>query len=450
MRMKKMLCGLLVAVLVFAMAPMAAFAAGELWVNGVDILTADSYTVQCGEGTAVYDPDNAILTLTNATLNQANRASRVIDVPSSIGELTIRLVGDNTIENHSEGIMAFCPLTIDGQGTLTITTGTVAGLISSGDMVIDGATVTVTTTNDGAIQANGANLTLQNGATLKGTGKYYGVNAQQVSVTGKSTLITAGTEELYNAILANTSLIAEDSTITGTSDGVAILSFGPITLTDSTVTATSTSSYGMWSVDLLSIAGHSTVTTQGENVGMDGNSGVQISAPSDGYVEILVGDDAESAQPSASSPVEPGQNVSVTDMGNYSYAKVAPHTHELTHVPAVDPTPAKPGNIEYWYCEGCGKYFADAEGAQEITEADTYLAPEGTADIPGSNEDQVGGGDWDWPSSSTGDSSTGGSASGTTTGGKENPSTGDSSLVAGVVLLAAASAGGILLSKKRR
>ena len=444
-----MLCGLLVAVLVLALVPVTAFAAGELWVNGQNILAADSYTVQCGEGTAVYDPDNAILTLTNATLNQANLQSRVIDVPSSIGKLTIRLVGDNTIETRFQAIMSFCPLTIDGQGTLTITTERTSGLISIGDMVIDGATVTVTTTNDGAIQADG-NLTLQNGATLKGTGSYYGVNAQQVSVTGKSTLITAGTEPLYNAILANTSLIAEDSTITGTSDGVAILSFGPITLTDSTVTATSTSSYGMWSVDLLSIAGHSTVTTQGGNVGMDGNSGVQISAPSDGYVEILVGDDAESAQPSASSPVEPGQNVSVTGMRNYSYAKVAPHTHELTHVPAVAPTPAKPGNTEYWLCEACGTYFADAEGAQEITEADTYLAPEGTADIPGSNEDQVGGGDWDWPSSSGGSTSGSGSANGSTSGDKLNPDTGDSSLMAGVVLLAAVSVGGILLSKKRK
>ena len=105
MRMKKMLCGLLVAVLVLALAPVTAFAAGEFCVNGVDILTADGYTVQCGEGTAVYDPDNAILTLTNATLNQANRASRVIDVPSSIGELTIRLVGDNTIETQGPKVL---------------------------------------------------------------------------------------------------------------------------------------------------------------------------------------------------------------------------------------------------------------------------------------------------------------------------------------------------------
>ena len=444
-----MLCGLLAAVLVLALVPVTAFAAGELWVNGQNILAADSYTVRCGEGTAVYDPDNAILTLSGATLNQANLSSKVIDVPSSIGELTIRLVGENTIETRVQAIVTSCPLTIDGQGTLTITTENPSGLISRGDMVIDGATVTVTTTKDGAIQADGGNLTLQNGATLKGTGRYYGVNAQQVSVTGKSTLITAGTEPLYNAILANTSLIAEDSTITGTSDGVAILSFGPITLTDSTVTATSTSSYGMWSDDLLSIAGHSTVTTQGGNVGMDGNSGVRVSAPADGYVDILVGDDAESAQPSASSPVEPGQNVSVTGMRNYSYAKVAPHTHELTHVPAVAPTPAKPGNTEYWLCEACGTYFADAEGAQEITEADTYLAPEGTADIPGSNEDQVGGGDWDWPSSSGGSTSGSGSSNGSTSGGKENPSTGDSSLVAGVALLAAASVGGILLTRKK-
>ena len=445
MRMKKMLCGLLVAVLVLALVPVTAFAAGELWVNGVDILAADSYTVRCGEGTAVYDPDNAILTLTNATLNQANLTSRVIDVPSSIGELTIRLVGDNTIENHSEGITASCPLTIDGQGTLTITTGTTAGLLSRDDMVIDGATVTVTTTNDGAIQADGANLTLQNGATLKGTGSYYGVNAQQVSVTGKSTLTADATADYGNAVVSQNGINIENSTFIGSSYYPALYSQGDISLTDATVTATSTDDYGIWTPGSLRIAGDCQITANG---GMWGATGTQVTAPADGWVDVLLGDDAESAQPSSSSPIEPGQTVYFVGMDNYFYAKVAPHTHELTYVPAVDPTPAKPGNIEYWYCEGCGKYFADAEGAQEITEADTYLAPEGTADIPGSNEGQVGGGDWDWPSSSGG--STGGSASGTTTGGKENPSTGDSSLMAGAILLAAASAGGILLSKKRK
>ena len=259
-----MLCGLLVAVLVFAMAPMAAFAAGELWVNGQDILAADSYTVQCGEGTAVYDPDNAILTLTNATLNQANLQSRVIDVPSSIGELTIRLVGDNTIENHSEAIMASCPLTIDGQGTLTITTENTAGLISRGDMVIDGATVTVTTTKDGAIQADGGNLTLQNGATLKGTGRYYGVDAQQVSVTGESTLIADATDDYSNAVVSQNGINIENSTLIGSSYYTALYSLGDISLTDSTVTATSTGGvYGIWTLGSLRIAGDGPITPLG-------------------------------------------------------------------------------------------------------------------------------------------------------------------------------------------
>ena len=32
------------------------------------------------------------------------------------------------------------------------------------------------------------------------------------------------------------------------------------------------------------------------------------------------------------------------------------------------------GNIEYWYCEGCGKYFRDSNAATEITKADTVTA----------------------------------------------------------------------------
>ena len=32
------------------------------------------------------------------------------------------------------------------------------------------------------------------------------------------------------------------------------------------------------------------------------------------------------------------------------------------------------GNIEYWYCESCGKYFADAEATKEIKKADTATA----------------------------------------------------------------------------
>ena len=49
------------------------------------------------------------------------------------------------------------------------------------------------------------------------------------------------------------------------------------------------------------------------------------------------------------------------------------HQHQLTHVLAKDPTTSKVGNIEYWYCPVCGKYFADANGDHEITQAETVI-----------------------------------------------------------------------------
>ena len=47
---------------------------------------------------------------------------------------------------------------------------------------------------------------------------------------------------------------------------------------------------------------------------------------------------------------------------------------DLQHFPAVAATTDAEGNIEYWYCGGCGKYFADAAATRKITRADTVTA----------------------------------------------------------------------------
>ena len=47
---------------------------------------------------------------------------------------------------------------------------------------------------------------------------------------------------------------------------------------------------------------------------------------------------------------------------------------DLQHFPAVAATTDAEGNKEYWYCGGCGKYFADAAATREITQADTVTA----------------------------------------------------------------------------
>lgn len=47
---------------------------------------------------------------------------------------------------------------------------------------------------------------------------------------------------------------------------------------------------------------------------------------------------------------------------------------DLQHFPAVAATTDAEGNKEYWYCDGCGKYFSDAAATREITQADTVTA----------------------------------------------------------------------------
>ena len=55
-----------------------------------------------------------------------------------------------------------------------------------------------------------------------------------------------------------------------------------------------------------------------------------------------------------------------------AYGDVDAHRHaDLRHVEAKTATTEAPGNIEYWYCAACGKYFADAQASRELQQADT-------------------------------------------------------------------------------
>lgn len=52
---------------------------------------------------------------------------------------------------------------------------------------------------------------------------------------------------------------------------------------------------------------------------------------------------------------------------------ISNHT-DLKHFPAKAATEDSEGNIEYWYCSGCGKYYSDKDGTKEIAKADTVTA----------------------------------------------------------------------------
>ena len=63
---------------------------------------------------------------------------------------------------------------------------------------------------------------------------------------------------------------------------------------------------------------------------------------------------------------------------------------DLKHFPAVAATKTAEGNIEYWYCSGCKKYYKDAKATQEITKAQIVTAKlpsdnNGSNNKPGNN-----------------------------------------------------------------
>ena len=115
---------------------------------------------------------------------------------------------------------------------------------------------------------------------------------------------------------------------------------------------------------------------------------------------------------------------------------------DLEKVNAKKATYSKEGNITYWYCDGCGKYYSDAEATKEIRKIDTII-PRKTHS---SNSGSTGTG------SGSGNTNSGSTGSGADVKkGVQSSKTGD----AGVALYAAMSllsltGGAVVLGRKRK
>ena len=69
----------------------------------------------------------------------------------------------------------------------------------------------------------------------------------------------------------------------------------------------------------------------------------------------------------------------VCEVCGKAYGEPDPKNHtDLKHIDAKAATKTAEGNIEYWYCGGCDKYYSDKDGINEINKADTV-----TAKLPG-------------------------------------------------------------------
>ena len=124
-----------------------------------------------------------------------------------------------------------------------------------------------------------------------------------------------------------------------------------------------------------------TVTVNGTAVELD-ESGSFTLAPADGELKIVVTDKAGNTA-EMTVTVNDGHTGgtatcterAVCEVCGKAYGEPDPKNHtDLKHNEAKAATEDAEGNIEYWYCEGCGKYYSDKDGTKEIKKADTVTA----------------------------------------------------------------------------
>ena len=124
-----------------------------------------------------------------------------------------------------------------------------------------------------------------------------------------------------------------------------------------------------------------TIIVNGTEVELD-KSGSFVLSPADGGQRIVVTDKAgNSAEMTVK--VNDGHTggtatcaeKAVCEVCGKAYGEPDPKNHtDLKHIPAKAATEVAEGNIEYWYCKGCGKYYSDKDGTKEIKKADTVTA----------------------------------------------------------------------------
>ena len=124
-----------------------------------------------------------------------------------------------------------------------------------------------------------------------------------------------------------------------------------------------------------------TITVNGTEVTLDENGSFTL-APADGGQKIVVTDRAGNTT-EMTVTVNNGHTggtatcteKAVCEVCGKAYGEPDPKNHtDLKHILAKAATEDAEGNIEYWYCSGCGKYYSDKDGTKEITKADTVTA----------------------------------------------------------------------------
>lgn len=192
----------LAAALAFTMVmlPAAAFADTtqyDLFVNG-EQFTSERLTIECGEGTATYDPATQTLALNNASITNAADYGGIKS--KLTGNLTITLQGSNYITfDDNMGIMASGNIAIQGPGSLTINVAgeTMDGMSVTGDVSVRGTNLVIKAPGGIGIASDGT-VSIDN-AHVTSAALYAGIDTINLFIENGSVVDISAAEDNCNA-----------------------------------------------------------------------------------------------------------------------------------------------------------------------------------------------------------------------------------------------------------
>lgn len=270
------------AVLAFAMVmlPASAFADTsyyDLYVNG-ERFTSDNLTIECGEGTAAYDPATHTLTLDNASITNAFVSGGIYS--GLTGDLTIALQGNNSITfDDNMGIMAAGNVEITGPGNLAINVAgeTRDGLSVAGNVSVRETSLVINAPGGIGIASDGT-VSLDN-AQVTSAALYAGIDAINLFIENGSVVDISATEDGCNAAFISPRDGATGGDLRISNSNVMAKSVFPdlfagsnLTISGASVQSSSTADAALWAIGDLTIGGNAHVTLDGKHpTGCEGN-----------------------------------------------------------------------------------------------------------------------------------------------------------------------------------
>lgn len=252
--------------------PAAAFADTtqyDLFVNG-EQFTSEKLTIECGEGTATYDPATQTLALNSASITNA---ADYVGINSKLtGDLTITLQGSNYITfDDNMGIKALGNIEIQGPGSLAINVAgeTMDGISVAGDVSVRATSLAVKAPGGVGIASNGT-ISIDN-AQVTSAALYAGIDAINLIIENGSVVDISATEDGRNAAFISSRGGATGGDLRITNSSVAAKSVfpglfaeGDLAISGASIQSTSTADSALWAGGDLTIGGNAHVTLDGK------------------------------------------------------------------------------------------------------------------------------------------------------------------------------------------